>query len=766
MVTAPPIFADVPILSTLPDIPQYYANVRGVSFIVDLVLLTLVFAELLKEAGRRANLPTRASAIIGLVLGATITFAIHATQYTLLQHWLTGFIAAIVAGTAAYLFTKEHWGKAWAVLFGIFIGMVVLGIAKVFLGETMRGLFSLLVLLGIIALIIALISGIRTAAGGGGRGGGGGGGVAPDMGPILDKINQLGQRMDQNFTQQGETLGRVEAAITKINDILTDVLQRLDKLEGFFTSWQEWFTKVDGKLEDIKTSVLAGKQLLENHISAMGEWRNQWNQFSKGVNDALTALKAQLENATKQLGDIVKGIADIGQSQERIEGEIKNHDRVLADLQSKIAGLPILVQQALGPEFAAVVSELRLIKSKLGALSTIRTNVNKILELVQKWEAPAIQDIINKIEASKQDIINKIKELNDRLNDVVKGKGADANQIIYNLGVLQNAGHDINGNISDATNVINGLKDLGPRLTELLKSYGTLKGEHEESQQRLKTWETMLKDFGAKIVQAMEQARREEAVRAAPAAAEEAAEARELTDLDTIENAVNQQLTLMQDVMEKVREVIIALTATLPRRISTKATEEEWKTAIQAALNIALQKAKVNIDELRMGAGQITSIKNVLERARKDVQAHLALIGPREPDEQKQLQELDQLLKGFEQFEDQLFALFSNLSETLSTQAIEAIKQKIQERVATGEKKKDIKQVDASYIIGALQQRFEQLAKAINIVKVIWKKVTEAKKKKRERQARRPKRPAPKPSPFAGRKQKPLPPYRGKGEVD
>lgn len=142
----------------LPDIPHYYANVQSVSFLVDLFLLGFAFAELMKEGADRAKLPKRYGAIIGFVLGASLTFAIHAAGATLLQHWLTGVIAALVCGTAAFLFAKEHWGKAWAIALGIFVGLSVIGLTNILEDPTLASLFALLALLGIIALIFFFVS--------------------------------------------------------------------------------------------------------------------------------------------------------------------------------------------------------------------------------------------------------------------------------------------------------------------------------------------------------------------------------------------------------------------------------------------------------------------------------------------------------------------------------------------------------------------------------------------------------------------------------
>ncbi len=159
------IFENIPFLSVIPDIPAYYAATRGFSFVIDLTLLCLVFAELMKIGADRAKLSKKHGTIVGLVFGAALTFALHGAGYNLLQYWFTGLLAALVAATAAYNYAKPYWGAWRALGFAIFTALIIMALAvKGAFGDAMKPWISLFIMIGILALLFAILSGMLTEA--------------------------------------------------------------------------------------------------------------------------------------------------------------------------------------------------------------------------------------------------------------------------------------------------------------------------------------------------------------------------------------------------------------------------------------------------------------------------------------------------------------------------------------------------------------------------------------------------------------------------
>jgi hypothetical protein len=168
----PPDIFTYPGFSAIPDIPLYYSTVRGFAFVVDLILLCILFAELMKISAARARLKGKFGVILGIILGAAATFALHTAGYNLLQYPLTGFIVAITVGTVTYRMMKPNWGFWPAMALAFFIGMGVMAVTAAGLSRQLSGWFALLMLIFFIVVILTIALQFRGAARGGVAGGG------------------------------------------------------------------------------------------------------------------------------------------------------------------------------------------------------------------------------------------------------------------------------------------------------------------------------------------------------------------------------------------------------------------------------------------------------------------------------------------------------------------------------------------------------------------------------------------------------------------
>jgi DNA repair exonuclease SbcCD ATPase subunit len=728
------MFADIPGLRSIPDVFYYYENVRGVSFIVDLVLLSLAFSELMKFAGKKAKIPGRLAGILGFILGAALTFAVHGAGMRLLQNWLMGLLLALFVGTAVYHLAAPYWGKWRALFFAIFLGTVIFGFAAgAIAGAAVQGWLSLFLLIGIAVIIFALLSGLRGRLLPGAPGAPGAPtppgippGAPPDLGPIVNAINDLRRDIAAHGTTFVSSLERIERGILNIERFIGDLARDLPRVEAFLNSWQSWFPKVNEQLDKIKEEVAKAGGLLDRHLQFLTGWKADWDKFVKSAETALSALNGQLNGIGGQITDIAKNTKTLAEEQARLNELVKKYDGVLTGINDRIGKLPEDLKTAVTGEFQKVVVALGEVKGALGGLSTMQTTLASMLEILRKWEGPAVQDIINKIESARKSIIEKIKELDKNLDATVAAKGATVGDIENSMVILQNGCTGSTQTITDAVKIIDGMKDLGPRMTELIDTFTKYRTDAGAAQGRVTDLEKKVAELEKRLVDAeVEKTRREEEERRRAAAeatsAGAPAAAVELANLDVIDHEVDAQLVVLQDLMKKLGGVMKDLT--LPK-FDAKQDEATWRMQVQGALNIALSKAKVNIDELKLGEGQIANIKAIIQRARADINQHRLFIGPRLPGEAAKLDEIDQTLKSFEDFQNKLFALFTNISEYLSSQAIAAIN--IQK--TAGEK-----QVRGKMVRDVLVAEILNIAKAIEYEKVIKARLRKAKKETAER---------------------------------
>lgn len=97
---------NIPILSSLPDIPNLYASNPNFSFIVDLIVLCVMFGAILAPLGQRVLGSKKSGkqfgAVLGIIFGASAAFALNAAGVGLFKYWLTILFLGIVLSVIFY----------------------------------------------------------------------------------------------------------------------------------------------------------------------------------------------------------------------------------------------------------------------------------------------------------------------------------------------------------------------------------------------------------------------------------------------------------------------------------------------------------------------------------------------------------------------------------------------------------------------------------------------------------------------------------------
>jgi phage shock protein A len=250
---------NIPLLSSLPDIPQYYTTNAGFSFFVDLILLCALFAALLAPLGSmifggegtgvNKGSGRKFGAILGIILGAAAAFSLRAAGITLFQYWLTTVAAAALLGTVAFVGMKKLGVNpliAGAICF-ILAWMIMDSWFVTSKSGTVRSIFGFLSLLGpilfLLFLIWALVPNVDVGGalgrvfgrrprdeqqGGGGGGGGQGGRTGPDAATAAE-LERLRREMEeaQRRAQQAEAqVNELQRQLEELRRQLAEALNR------------------------------------------------------------------------------------------------------------------------------------------------------------------------------------------------------------------------------------------------------------------------------------------------------------------------------------------------------------------------------------------------------------------------------------------------------------------------------------------------------------------------------------------------------------
>ncbi len=704
-----PQHTDLAFLGIIPDIPKYYANVRGVSFIIDLIILCFAFAELMKFAGEKAKLPKRLGGILGFIFGAALTFAIHGAGYTLLQHWLVGVTLALVLGTAAFKYVKPYWGTWASLIFALFVGITILGLTRVALGETMRGILSLIIMIATIMGIIALFMGLL-----GKRAPGAPAGstppapvppIPPDLKPITDAFTALQQDMDARFAAQSASLGRIEQAVTDITGILRNVLLKIKDFENFLRSWQNWFSQIEQRFDDVKNAVTVNKKLVESHINTMTAWRADADKFRDAVTRTLAELKTRLVDGGNRLAAALAELAELKKQEKFLSDRAEAFNTGLQKIHERIDKLPEDLAKPLLAERTKLEALFKeVIIDRIKALDGVMERADKMIEMLKKWSAPELRSITERITQTQNDLIVRMAEFDTRLNELIelgKREPTKTDQINELISAVQEQSRQIEAMTQQAVTVLEELKDFEPTLAQLLQSVLALK--------EIKTLKV---NFGTvvqylkKILDKLVAAERENAQRALPPA-------ELVVDLSDIDRAIDDQYDLLQDVMKKVKKLMEKLT--LAFDFNARADEATWKAQAQEAID----EAKKDVGEIKLEEAQITAVQNALHKDREQLQAHRTA-GPLPPDEHQRVAKLEQRLAGFEQFETDLMNFFRNIDQSLVQQVVVAISERVEERRKAGQRPA---KVSGGYVLSRLDEYVKKLAQAIEATLTIKRAV-------------------------------------------
>jgi len=662
MVQASKVFADTPVLNIIPDIPYYYKSVPGFSFIIDLILLSLACAQMLTFAGEKAKMPKKLGAIIGIIFGASLTFAIHAANYTLLQHWATWLFIALEFGFVMYLRYKPRFGTGGALVVGFLSAMVPLALGRgATAGEYAQGWTNL----ALFALaIIALFSVWGNVRRGGAEGGDRGRPPTPTPGPDTETTRRI-VALEAAAGQHEQRLGLVDRAIQDIRGLIDDILRRLADLEEFRRSWERFFQQLQPRIDDLQAQITRNHQLTDSQIASIRTWQTEIDTFRNNNDRALAELAAQMESGRQRLETVRAELAALRADHQALNSRVEDVRRQVDSLTQRVGQLPAEIaatiqQQQIDP-INAKITELQ---GKLASMQGIEKRLKDLEDLVQKLDIPTLTTQLQQLKQAQEQMTKAIEDLQKKINAITRNP-KDGKALGKGVIDLKNSNRNVINQFSIIDSTLKDVHLFAPQLAQLLDGFKQLTEAQRHSQEAgtlIATLADLMKKCHANVGQAEEKEQKKKGAKKTEAALEE-------VTLNTIQQNVNTQYALMVDIRKKVEAIMHNLDLNLMRKQGTETQYlAAWEAQLKAALNEAVVdakkdlKQKFTVEELKLKEciEQLHQARLVAER-----------IVAANADEQKRKAEFVQHITNLEAREAHLLKFVDQFEQTITAQVIQ-----------------------------------------------------------------------------------------------
>lgn len=421
---------NIPILRSLPDIPNMYASNPNFSFIVDLIVLCVMFGTILAPLGQRVLGSKKSGkqfgAVLGIIFGASAAFALNAAGVGLFKYWLTILFLGIVLSVIFYkILMALHVSKGLAGFICLALAWLLLDLAFIEGGlgsdrvQTGFGAASVLfVILAAIAMIFWFL--IKGFGGGGGIGGSPGaqgplGGWWDDMkggwkkGGLwgLAKGILKGPRRiitGRGISEDEERLRHEEGrgALGRISEDEARLRHEEGRGEAGKKAGEAETAIKDGIDASESGQKKAGRTIIDitNAINAINALLAKpyltADDLKKFKALLVASIFAALQNLRNDLARIGKAVASKNELLKRIQETIKNHNTLMTKfgqmnieeelniIRQRINSIQNPAQKsAFGNEFNRIIQELNIIKTALQNLSGINGQLQQYQRLLE-----------------------------------------------------------------------------------------------------------------------------------------------------------------------------------------------------------------------------------------------------------------------------------------------------------------------------------------------------------------------------------------------
>jgi len=634
----PPQAIFQPTLLGMFDVFQYYKNVAAFSVFVDIILLCMMFGWLMREGAQRARMSTRFGGMLGVIMGASIAYAIHEAGYKLLTHWMPALILMLTCGVAAYRMSREAVGRPVALAFGILVSMFIayLYASTVFFPSWLTPYFGMLLFVGLIILIIGgaahIVGRMRAGgagggAGGGGGGRGGGGGGGPDLTPIIAAIAELGRRLDANAGALGAAIGDLQRNMGDFRQLLLRILDQINDLTREFRGWETWFDRIGRHLNDIEAEVRNQGGITRARINEIEtNLRNQIQQFRDFVTQTLATLEGTLGQANNTINNVHRDLGQVRTDQQTMARDVTSISGRLDQLRASVADLERAGNanaQDCRDRLGRVEALVNTINTNLGQVQGLQASMQAIEDQLRRMGAPDLSNITQQIAGIGRDLGARIDTLNQRIDGIVAAANRnprDVPNITQTVTQTNQADREVREQIDRIVAQLENLRTLGPALQQLVQAFPQ---PVIESVQQLPAHVQSLQRLAQELEQAIQRAQ----AAAAPAG---------VPDLGSVYTILDTQ----SNILLGIRTQLGAFLEQLPT-VLNPVSKADAQNQLQTAIATAAAQARLEVDPVRVALAQI------IDTARPAVEAHRQALSTTRVVEVPMLTELNRHLESF-----------------------------------------------------------------------------------------------------------------------
>lgn len=694
---------NIPLMSSLPDIPQMYASNPGFSFFVDLILLCGLFAALLAPLGSmifergeggvgegKKGAGRKFGAILGIILGASAAFALRAAGITLFQYWLTTVASAALLGAVLFVMLKKlHVPPLVAGLICALLAWMIMDSWFVTSNsETVRNLFGFLSLLAPILIFLFILwlflPKLRGAPGPEPRP------TPPEPrppeppepvppepvppepvppvppGPVPPVPPNPGERLGQDINNINVNVNSASNATNDIDIRNANILQALNLAIADAENAIKSAEQGDSKNTEAHITDLIVR--IESIIKAI--------QGQKTAIAKIMGLKAAIEAILKKYySEIRTTMVQYGQMVEAIEKEVKT-----------FAGRP--EQAELLVKLALLKRDLQILENSLKQLNDIILRLEKHLLVLKDAQLQSLYDdaikSINEVdinamknsirafirkegaartpeeaEALRREVIQLIEWLENKLGQITAKCQAFTAASTFNTAQVK----EIQAEIKHWKEIFEGLVK---KALDAVES-GILALQAAINERRAAIAGRVAVPPAARV-QAPVPARRR-----APAPVQPPAAVVLVPEIDEIIRNIDKQRRLLASLAAQTRDVInrIVFAESVKRKSGQKTIDAKSEQAFLDAIQKAVEEARFDIDAASVSQRIINEIHTAAEHVRT------RLMMQNSPAESRTLRELEQNLKTFERYEQTaVLPVLVNLQETINKEVIETLRKK------------------------------------------------------------------------------------------
>jgi len=693
---------NIPLMSSLPDIPQMYASNPGFSFFVDLILLCGLFAALLAPLGSmifergeggvgegKKGAGRKFGAILGIILGASAAFALRAAGITLFQYWLTTVASAALLGAVLFVMLKKlHVPPIVAGLICALLAWMIMDSWFVTSNsETVRNLFGFLSLLAPILIFLFIIwlflPKLRGAPG-------------PEPGPTPPEPPEPGPTPPEPEPgpvppvpppgptppgpippNPGERLGE------DINNITVNVASASNATNEIDIRNANILQALNLAIADAENAIKSAEQgdskNTEAHITDLIV---RIESIIKAINGQKTfvtkimGLKAAIEAILKKYySEIRTTMVQHMQMVEAIENEVKT-----------FAGRP--EQAELLVKLGILKRDLQILENSLKQLNDIILRLEKHLLVLKDAQLQSLYDdaikSINEVdinamknsirafirkegaartpeeaEALRREVIQLIEWLENKLGQITAKCQAFTAASTFNTAQVK----EIQAEIKHWKEIFEG---LAKKALDAVES-GILALQAAINERRAAIAGRVAVPPAARV-QAPVPARRR-----APAPVQPPAAVVLVPEIDEIIRNIDKQRRLLASLAAQTRDVInrIVFAESVKRKSGQKTIDAKTEKAFLDAIQKAVEEARFDVDAASVSQRIINEIHTAAEHVRT------RLMMQNSPAESRTLRELEQNLKTFERYEQTaVLPVLVNLQETINKEVIETLRKK------------------------------------------------------------------------------------------